>query len=89
MKCIYYIDKSSNYRIGISLETLKRTLKDYALVGCGFGNINMYPDLEIMHRIGNAFISFWIETGIFSIIYIVIILGILFRNCLKSKFSLK
>jgi len=85
-------DQSNNYRIGVSFETFFNSLKDYYLLGCGFGNINTQQFItrySLATVIVNSFIYFWIEAGIFGIIYSLIIIYQLFKSCIKSKSALK
>lgn len=85
-------DKSNNYRIGVSFNTFFNTLKDYFLLGCGFGNINtdhFITKYSLDTVIVNSFVYFWIETGLFGLIYSLIIIYQLLKSCIKSKSILK
>lgn len=85
-------DSSNNYRIGVSVETLKKSLKDYYLLGCGFGNINtpQFISRYSLHTvIVNSFIYFWIEAGLFGIVGSAILIYKLFKACYNSKSALK
>lgn len=88
-------DSSNNYRVGVSFEIFRRSLSEYSLVGCGFGNINTeafisrYADLNLVTVVVNSFIYFWIETGLFGIVYLGILLTMLLKACIKSKSLLK
>lgn len=85
-------DQSNNYRIGVTFDTFVKTLKDYFLVGCGFGNINTEHFLtrySLVTVIVNSFIYLWIEAGLFGIICSFILIYQLFKACRRSKSTLK
>ncbi len=85
-------DQSNNYRVGTSIDTYVNTMKDYNLLGCGFGNIhtdrfiNRY-NLDTV--IVNSFIYFWIETGVFGITITMILFYHLLSACIRDKSVLK
>lgn len=85
-------DQSNNYRIGVTFDTFFKSLQDYSLIGCGFGNINTEQFLtrySLVTVIVNSFIYFWIETGLFGIVCSFILIYKLFQACKKSKSILK
>lgn len=88
-------DSSNNYRIGLSIEVFKSSLKDYNFLGCGFGQINTeafvssYAHLGLTTVVVNSFLYFFIETGLFGIMYIVILAIALLKSCMKDPLTIK
>lgn len=85
-------DSSNSYRIGTANEILTRSFMDYKGLGCGFGNsgtdyfMNKY---NLPTGIVNSFGRFVIETGVFGIIYLLVIMIILIYCCARDKNILK
>lgn len=84
-------DSSNSFRIGVSFEVFKKSLMDYRFLGCGFGNVNTdafmlkYSDLHLNSVIANSFIYFFVETGIFGILYVGVLIYLLFKSCIIKK----
>ena len=88
-------DSSNNYRIGLSFQVFKSSLTDYSFLGCGFGQINTeafvssYAHLGLTTVVVNSFIYFFIETGLFGIIYLFILTAALLKSCMKDSLTIK
>lgn len=88
-------DASNGYRIGVSFDVLKASLKDTKFMGVGFGNLNTpkfrakYSYLGLYEVLANSFMYFVIETGIFGIIVLAAILVLLIKACVKKKDTLR
>lgn len=88
-------DGSNNYRVGVSLEVLKRSLIDYNLIGCGFGNLNTEAFISNYRPIGlsvvvvNSFIYFIIEAGVLGVVVVSCLIGGMIYKTLKDKSIVK
>lgn len=88
-------DESNSYRIGVSMDILKNSLKDYHLLGCGFGNLNTdhfrekYANLGIVEVLANSFIYYIIEAGIFAIITLILLIGYLGKKAFSGYSIIK
>lgn len=84
-------DNSVNYRVGVSVNVFKQSLKDYHYLGCGFGNVNTtsfisrYNYMKLVQMIVNSFIYFWTETGIIGLIYWVYLMYYIIKNFWKNR----
>lgn len=88
-------DNSSNYRVGASVNVLFDSLDDYSYIGCGLGNLNTsefighYSKYKLVQMMVNSFLYFMTETGIFGIIYVLVLIIYLIIKCKKSKSIIK
>lgn len=84
-------DPSGNYRINITNEILNRSFINSKGIGIGFGNINtsqfrlMYDKYGLVQVIANSFPYFIIETGIFGILYILVIINYIINKLIKNR----
>lgn len=85
-------DASNSYRVKIAYQTLFKSFMDYNGIGCGFGNINTASfknKYGLSGTIVNSFGYFIIETGIFGIVFLMILLSVLGLSCIKQRNILK
>ena len=86
-------DQSNTYRINVTYNVFAKSLEDYHLLGCGFGNLNtdhfMNNYDELVTVIVNSAIYFCIETGIFGICSLISLFTILIKRTIESKNILK
>ncbi len=83
-------DSSNNYRVNLSLEILATSFKDYNYMGCGFGNLNTnnfrlaHTGSGIAEVLANSFIYFIIEGGIFSVVFLLVLISYLIKHAFKE-----
>lgn len=87
-------DASNQFRVNVTINVLKESFIDYKFLGCGFGNMNTpsfmnrYLDLGLVEVFANSFLTFIVEGGIFSLIFLSILLFTLIRNAFQSNHPL-
>ncbi len=87
-------DSSALYRLNVGYEVMKNALINTNGAGVGFGNINTeffrstYSEYGLVSVVANSFMYFIIEGGIFSIIYLLILLISVFRHSIRDKEAL-
>ena len=86
-------DPSNSYRVNVSYTVFAKSLPDFHLIGCGFGNLhtanfmNRYDELVTV--VVNSFIYFFIETGVFGIAFVVGLIVFMIKKTIESKNTLK
>lgn len=85
-------DKSNAYRVGTANEVLISSIEDYYGLGCGFGNSGTESFMLKYHLptgIVNSFGRFIIETGIFGLLFLMVLVIVLLYRTINSKDILK
>lgn len=88
-------DSSTLYRYNIGYIVMKNALINTKGLGVGFGNLNtdisknIYSHFGLVDVIANSFMYFVMEGGIFSIVFLILVLFYLFNKTYKSKSILK
>ena len=88
-------DPSGVYRYNTGFKVMKNALTNTKGIGIGFGNLNtenvrwLYQEYGLVEVIANSFMYFISEGGIFSIIYLFVLIKQLIKDTIKSKSMLK
>jgi len=85
-------DSSSRYRIVMAFETVPDILKNTALLGTGFGNLELPHNVSKYqaHRLNsagiiNSYMNFIAESGILGIVLLFALIYILVKTCVYAK----
>ena len=86
-------DPSNQYRVGVTYDVFAKSFIDYNCLGCGFGNLNterfMSNYNQLVTVVVNSFIYFFIETGVFGILMVLVLMILLLKRTIKSKSLIK